>query len=674
MQRPETNTASPINRQDIFSGLGQISTILQEPIKLSDKLKTAFDFFGKTFPFEKAMLLIYKENNSFKVLHACDWERDEYKKLESGMPELLPKNWTFTDMPFILSPGLKRKSLLPGTHIGLPLKASHQPFGLIVLSEPDIDLESDGNMATLQLFGNIITGAIKTDRLEWENRLTSQKYYNFLEQVTFPVFTCTPEGLLTEINRAFLDMMGETDEENILNTNLCAYIEADPNHENIVNLLNKYGYYRNLEVQIAPAQGQSITALLTLSPVGYSNKKHLGYQGVLQDISERQEIEQQLMQAQKIGVLGTLASGIAHDFNNLIGGIMGCASLILTSMNEDNTHYDDIQTILKASQKAGDLAAQLLTFSRKDKVQIKALNINDIIREVLKLLSRTIDKSIQIRTDLCPDATIIEANATRIQQALLNICINARDAMSDGGQLIVESDNLILTEEDLKKEPQFKPGLYVRVQIQDTGCGMDEDTLDNIFKPFFTTKPKDSGHGLGLSISAEVVKSHNGIITVESKVGVGTTFRLYFPASLNHNRDINDMIEETNMPYGHETLMIVDDEEIIRQMGKRMLERFGYSVLVASNGDEAIQLFDTSDHVDLLILDMVMPQMNGWETLSRIRKLDPQVKALLTSGHSQEQIPTEHHADGFNGYIHKPFMTGQILRLIRQTLDAPIPQ
>ncbi|NQT26308.1 response regulator [candidate division KSB1 bacterium] len=674
MQRPEPNTASSINCQDIFSGLRKISHILQEPIELSDKLKTAFDFFGKAFPFRRALLFLYKDNDSFKVLHAHDWNRDEYQELESRTHDFLPKNWAFTDLPFTLIAGSTKKSHLPGKHIALPLNSSNKPYGLIVFNDLEIDLKSDENVAPMQLFGNLITGALKNNRLEWESHFTLHKYQNFLEQANFPIFACTPEGLLTETNRAFLDLIGEADEENVLNTNLCAYIENDPSKENVVNLLNKYGYYRNLEVHITPTQGQSITALLTLSPIGYSHKKHLGYQGILQDISERYELEQQLMQAQKIGVLGTLASGIAHDFNNLIGGIMGCASLVLTSMRENNPHYDDIQTILKASQKAGDLAAQLLTFSRKDKVQIKGLNVNDTIREVLKLLSRTIDKSIQIKTELCSDTAIIEANATRIQQALLNICINARDAMSDGGLLIVESDNLILTESDLEHEFYLKPGLYVRIRIKDTGSGIDEETLDNIFKPFFTTKPTNEGHGLGLSIAAEVVEAHNGMINVDSELGKGTTFELHFPASLNHNSNINDVIEETNMPSGNETLMIVDDEEIILRMGKRMLERFGYNVLVASTGNEAIELFDTAGHVDLLILDMVMPKMNGWETLSQIRKMDPQVKALLTSGHNQEQLPEEKHPDGFNGYIHKPFMTGQILRLIRQTLDTPIPQ
>ena len=667
-------TNCQITSRDIISGLRQISHILQESLELSEKCNIAFDFFNKTFPFQKALVLLCKDKEAFKLLHAQDWKRDESQAIESKIQSLLPKNWAFSDQPFVLKHDSKKKSLSTGKQIALPLNSSHQPFGLILFHELNLDLNSDEQIASLQLFGNMITSAIKSNQFEWESRFTSHKYQNFLEQANFPIFACTPEGLLTEVNRAFLDMIGEPDEDNVLNTNLNSYIETDPSKENVVNLLNKYGYYRNMEVQLNPTHGHPIIALLTLSPIGYSNKKHLGYQGMLQDVSERRELEQQLVQAQKIGVLGTLASGIAHDFNNLIGGIMGCASLVMTSMSENNPHYDDIQTILKASQKAGDLAGQLLTFSRKDKVQIKALNLNDIVREVLKLLSRTIDKSIQIKTDLCPDAAIIEANATRIQQALLNICINARDAMSEGGQLTVETDNLILTEEDLESEPGLKPGLYVRLHIRDTGSGMDEDTLDNIFKPFFTTKSSNEGHGLGLSIAAEVVKAHHGRISVESETGKGTLFQLCFPASLNHNPNINDMIEETHMPSGNETLMIVDDEEIIRRMGKRMLERFGYNVLVASTGDEAIELFDAAEHVDLLILDMVMPQMNGWETLTKIRKIDPQVKALLTSGHSQEQIPADHHPEGFNGYIHKPFMTGQILRLIRQTLDTPIPQ
>ena len=368
--------------------------------------------------------------------------------------------------------------------------------------------------------------------------------------------------------------------------------------------------------------------------------------------------------------IGSLTGGIIHDFNNLLGGILGCASLIMGEMSKRNKYYQDVETIFTASKKAAELTADVLSFSRKDKHQVKTVSINDIVSEVIHIISRTIDKSIQIKLNLFPDVTPIEVDASRIQQTLMNICINARDAMPAGGDLIIETENVIVDKPFNEPHLKINPGTYVLVKISDTGIGIVPNTMDKIFEPFFTTKSKKHGSGLGLAIAYEIVKNHNGGIHVESTLGEGTTFGIYLPASNAHIEQRVIIPDRVTLPKGSETILLADDEELIRNMGKRMLEKFGYKVLVANDGEKALEMYrEKGNQIDALILDIIMPKLDGIKTFMEIKKINPNVKVLLATGSLLNGKEAKLRKQGVAGLLQKPFLASQMLKILRQILD-----
>ncbi|MBN1893958.1 response regulator [bacterium] len=496
------------------------------------------------------------------------------------------------------------------------------------------------------------------------------RYQRLIERSKLPIFHCNAEGVLTDANPAFCELLGILDNRQLAEFNFFDLLILQPKRKNDYrNLLVKCGFFNNLEAQMKRADGQILNIHFTIVPIQNSRQQTEGYEGTLIDVTEKKELEDQLIQAQKVGVLGTLASGIAHDFNNLIGGIMGCASLVKATLPSSSPHYDDIETILNASQKASELTAQLLTFSRKEKYRVRPLAINQVVSEMLHLLSRTMEKSIRIETHLSPGLPPVKADATRIQQALMNICINARDAMPHGGRLIVTTSETLIDEDRPRTLQELPSGHYVEVRISDTGCGIPPEILDKIFQPFFTTKESSKGSGLGLAIVSEVIENFGGGIAVSSAPEKGTTFEVFFPISEEEPAGFEDAQVGVSLLGGHESILIVDDEEIYRSMGKRMLEKFGYRARIAVNGREAVEFFRRNGHeIDMLVLDVMMPEMDGIETFRSIRKLNPDIPILMTSGYDEENIWEKMDRDGPCGYIRKPFMADHFLKTIRDIL------
>ena len=493
------------------------------------------------------------------------------------------------------------------------------------------------------------------------------RYQRLIERSKIPIFHCNAEGNLIHANPSFCELLGILDSRQLAEFNFFDLLVLQPKRKNDYrNLLSKCGFFNNLEAQMKRADGQILNIRFTIVPVQNSRQQFEGYEGTLIDITEKKELEDQLIQAQKVGVLGTLASGIAHDFNNLIGGIMGCASLVKATLPSSSPHTDDIDAILNASQKAAELTAQLLTFSRKEKYRVRPLAINQVVSEMLHLLSRTMEKSIRIETHLAPGLPSVKADATRIQQALMNICVNARDAMPHGGRLIVTTSETIIEKERPRTVQELPSGHYVLVRISDTGCGIPPAILDKIFQPFFTTKESSKGSGLGLAIVSEVVENFSGGIAVSSIPGGGTTFEVYFPIREEEPAGFEEGLCSMSLLNGHETVLIVDDEDIYRSMGKRMLEKFGYCARIASNGREAVEVFSQSGpEIDLIVLDVMMPEMDGIETFRAIRKMNPRIPILLTSGYDEDHLWDKIDRDGPCAYIRKPFMAEHFLKTIR---------
>ncbi len=393
--------------------------------------------------------------------------------------------------------------------------------------------------------------------------------------------------------------------------------------------------------------------------------------GTLLDITERKRLEEQLRRSQKMEALGTLAGGIAHDFNNILGGILGYASFIRSQMAEDDPFRSDIETIILSAQRAAELTNQLLAFARGGKPETRPTDVRETVREVVKLLERTVNKSIVIKTHLPDELPAVEAESAQLQQMVLNLCLNGCEAMPAGGFLTIETEKITLDE--AHTVPELKPGEYVHLSVTDTGKGMDAETMSHLFEPFFTTKRELAGRrhsGLGLAMVYSIVRNHEGAIRVESELGRGSTFHVYLPASTR-------TIVATESRYlevpagGTETILVVDDEEVIREVMRRILTSVGYTVLTAENGAQAVDIFrQRREEIDLVILDMIMPEMGGAKTFELLRDIDPEVQALLSTGYSREGQAKELLEVGVRGFLQKPYTMSEVLRKVRMVLDG----
>jgi len=393
-----------------------------------------------------------------------------------------------------------------------------------------------------------------------------------------------------------------------------------------------------------------------------------------EDISQRKQaekeknrLETQLVQSQKMEAIGTLAGGVAHDFNNLMMGMLGNISLILYDMDESHPYYEKLKTIEKQIQSGSQLTSRLLHYARRGRYEVKPLNINEIVEAGLETFGRT-RKEITIRKDLSDNLYAIEADQGQIEQALLNLYVNASDAMPDGGDLHINTSTV--TDKDMANKPyQPKPGNYVLIEISDNGIGMDDNTVRRVFEPFFTTKEMGRGTGLGLASVYGITKGHGGYIDVDSVKGRGTTFTIYLPATdIIVQKQSNDL-EENNA--AQETILLVDDEGVIIKTGRQMLERLGFTIMAADTGSEAIQIYEKHmNEIGMVILDMVMPEVSGSETYDRLKRLNPEVKVLLYSGYSINGKAEELLDRGCNDFIQKPFTMDQLNKKVRKLLAS----
>ena len=385
------------------------------------------------------------------------------------------------------------------------------------------------------------------------------------------------------------------------------------------------------------------------------------------DITERKQLEAQLRQAQKMEAIGTLAGGIAHDFNNILTGILGFASIIHSKLPVDSPLRSDVETIVRSAQRASELTRQLLTFARRGRVEVRPLSLNNMAREVINLLERTIDKAIAIELCLADDLATVEGNTGQLHQMLLNLCLNARNAMPQGGQLIIETQNVTLSEEKTHTELDLEAGQYALLSVTDTGIGMNAEIQQRLFEPFFTTK--EQGRGLGLAMVYGIVRGHGGAIHVYSEPGQGSTFKVYLPVASRLAQDTAP--EEVEALGGSETILVVEDEESVRALLRRILEEGGYTVLLAANGVEAVERYaERSTAIDLVVLDIIMPQMGGRETYERLREIDPEVRVLLSSGYSENGQAQDILATGARGFLQKPYDLRAVLRNVREVLES----
>ena len=390
----------------------------------------------------------------------------------------------------------------------------------------------------------------------------------------------------------------------------------------------------------------------------------------LRDITPQRKLEAQLQQSQKMEAIGTLAGGVAHDFNNLLTTIIGCSDLMMMRIGKDHELRENLEDIRKAGDRAASLTRQLLAFSRRQILEPKVIDLNDVIPDMDKMLRRLIGEDIDLETVLAPGLGRVEADPGQVEQIIMNLAVNARDAMPRGGKLTMETANVDLDEAYARSHVAVTPGPYVMMAISDSGTGMDEETLSKAFDPFFTTKEAGRGTGLGLSTVYGIVKQSKGNIWAYSEPGKGTTFKIYLPRVEKDAVEKEEVEATAESLTGSETILVVEDNEMVRGLAQTILQHYGYSVLAAQDGEEAIKVSKEHDGpIDLMLTDVVMPKMSGKEVAERLNALRPDMKVLYMSGYTGNAIVHHGVLDREMRFIQKPFTTESLARKVREVLD-----
>jgi nitrogen-specific signal transduction histidine kinase/CheY-like chemotaxis protein len=393
------------------------------------------------------------------------------------------------------------------------------------------------------------------------------------------------------------------------------------------------------------------------------------YDGLISNITPLKQLEAQLRQAQKMEAVGQLAGGIAHDFNNILTAIIGYGNLLRMKLARDSALRTYVEQILASSERAANLTHSLLAFSRKQIIDLKPIDINAVITRVERLLQRLIGEDIEFRTVLCPGSLPVLADSVQMEQVLMNLVTNARDAMPGGGMLLIETAVFEMGEEFQRTHAYGKPGSYALVAVSDTGMGMDERTRAKIFDPFFTTKDVGKGTGLGLAMVYGIVKQHSGYINVYSEPGKGTSFKLYFPLTGSLNRPVPVEIPSVSHQ-GTETVLLAEDDAEVRKLTRTVLQDFGYRVIDAVDGEDAVLKFKADPAaVDLLVFDIIMPKQNGKEAYMEIRDLRPGIKALFMSGYTADVAHKKGILETGLDFVLKPISPTDFLKKVREVLD-----
>jgi two-component system cell cycle sensor histidine kinase/response regulator CckA len=411
----------------------------------------------------------------------------------------------------------------------------------------------------------------------------------------------------------------------------------------------------------------------TVSPVRDRDGRIVNYAAVTRDVTQEIELETRLRQAEKMEAVGQLASGVAHDFNNVLTAILGSAGLLRSKLCEqpvaDDAVVKGLEQIEHLARRGASLTRQLLTFNRREVVKLELLNLNQIVADSERMLRRLIVETITLKLDLAPDVRAIRADAGQVEQILMNLVVNARDAMPEGGRLTIATANVHLDEAHVSSHADACIGPHVLLTVRDTGCGMTAEVLKHMYEPFFTTKPPGKGTGLGLATVYTIVRRLDGHITVSTAANEGTEFRVYFPALLGRVHETPAGVADM-LPSGTETVLVCEDDAVIRELECEILEHSGYTVLAAEHGERAIELAaDTAGQIDLLITDVVMPETSGPAVASQLTAQRPGLKVLFVSGYSDDAAARLGAQDDRGWFLHKPFTLREFLERVRQVLD-----
>ena len=497
-----------------------------------------------------------------------------------------------------------------------------------------------------------------------------EKYRDLYDNAPDMYHSIDKDGYIIEVNQTEADALGYRFEE-LIGRHLTDIFTGDSKEafeKDFPVLLNK-GSLSGLERQVICKDGSVIDVSINVRAVYDEKGEPVKTKAIMRDITEKRKLEAQLLHAQKMEAIGQFAGGIAHDFNNILTVIIGYGHLLQVELNMDKKLNSYVTCILNSAQKAASLTHSILAFSKKQLINTKPVNIKEIILALKKLLPRLIGEDIELSVHLTGEDLIVMADTTQIEQVLMNLATNARDAMPDGGSLVIRTDLVRIDDDFINNYGFGRPGNYALISVTDTGHGMEDVTKEKIFEPFFTTKEVGKGTGLGLSMAYGIIKQHNGYINVYSELGKGSTFKIYLPVIKS---DVEEMRPAAiTMPTGGtEVILLAEDNEEVRKLTRTVLDSFGYEVIEAVDGEDAINKFkEDKDKIQFLIFDLIMPKKNGKEAFEEIKKIRPNIKVLFSSGYAADIIQKKGGIEEGINTVQKPISPRELIKKVREILD-----
>lgn len=502
-------------------------------------------------------------------------------------------------------------------------------------------------------------------------RRSGAKYKSLVEHAVYGIYISSIEGRFLDVNPALVRMLGYDSEDELLALDLADAVYADPTDRNhAIAQFRDARLISGLEMRWIRKDGTPITVRLSGRPLHDEAGKRVGFEMMAEDVTAQHSLEAQLRHAQKMEAIGQLTSGIAHDFNNLLTVVLSNAELLAEAIPASRADaHMDLEETKRAARRGAELIRKLMTFSRTQELEFVPLDLSEQMRELSRMLRRLVPEYIQMQIVAQEPVGRIVADAGAIQQVIFNLATNARDAMPDGGVLRIQVCRRWIDQEHVVTHGWGRPGEYATIFVSDTGTGMDKRTKERLFEPFFSTKPSGAGTGLGLAMVYGLVKQHDGYIDVHSKLGEGTTFKIYFPVA--RDETASAVVPEEPTPRGgNETILLAEDEPAIRRSATRVLEHVGYRVVCAEDGEAALTLFwEYGTAIDLILSDMVMPKMGGRALYEAVRSTGAQVPFLFVSGYIRRDIGESVKLADTVVFLHKPWTVQGLLRAVRELLD-----
>jgi two-component system, cell cycle sensor histidine kinase and response regulator CckA len=554
--------------------------------------------------------------------------------------------------------------------MGVPLKVNNHTFGALVVQTYSQNIRyGERDKEILTFVARQVASAVEIKRNEQALRRSEARYRSLVQSSVYGIYRSSLEGRFLDVNPALITMLayGSAEEVLLLDPEKDVFAHSEE-HTRLIEEFRRTGRLDGIEVKWKRKDGRAITVRISGRAVSNVDEPADVLEAIAEDVTDRRVLEDQFRQAQKMEAVGRLAGGVAHDFNNLLTVISGYAEVILANLSLDHPLHEKGRAIQQAADRATTLTRQLLAFSRKQLLELKIVDVNAIVQDMERLLRPLIGEAVEFTTTLTSHAAHTRADAGQLEQVLMNLVVNAKDAMPGGGTLSIQTENLVVDENHRRGQTFIRPGHYVLLTVGDTGIGMDKETQSRIFEPFFTTKEKGKGTGLGLSTVYGIVKQSGGYVMVQSEEGVGTTFHIYLPR-------VEGVAERQSVPVAHaamggtETVLLVEDETPVRELVRDTLVAKGYRVVEAENGEAGLAA--AARHkgiIHLVITDVVMPGVGGRELVQQLAQTRPETKVLYLSGYTEDAIISDGTIEKGAAFLQKPFTLQNLSRKVRDVL------